>query len=185
MVSEAQNEFDEALTDLRSAREALAALRDVDTAAMRGMALPGADIPPIAVRHCFMAICVLFDYHSNWRNACRELLLKPDFIRRLLAFDPEMVKIVQETRFKPYITHPDFNPEAVAKWEDDASPGCVALYQWVIAIGGYLGTCASGRVFARFDHSIGASVPSFLVDTVELICSFSFISQPNTDIGDE
>lgn len=65
---------------------AQAALTDRDCEALRELSYPGADLPPLAIRHCFMAVCVLFDVHVNWRDACHHLLLRPDFVRRLIQY---------------------------------------------------------------------------------------------------
>ncbi|GLI61743.1 hypothetical protein VaNZ11_004157, partial [Volvox africanus] len=91
--------------------------------------------PHVLIRLVVMALCVLFDWPTDWRNAQRLLgEQNPKLLDRLRDFDVEAVSPVQAAKLGRLLQEPEFNVVSV----EQVSVAAKSLAWWVLSVAALL-----------------------------------------------
>ena len=100
----------------------------------RGCSRSGKDHEQTRADTCplLQAVCVCRSLPTEWEEV-RRMLADASFMRALLEYDRDHIPVDVIARLKPYMSNPDFQPEAVGRQSKAARSLCM----WVRAVFGY------------------------------------------------
>ncbi|KAG7211512.1 hypothetical protein KM043_010780 [Ampulex compressa] len=124
---DARKDLEAAIPALEEAQKALEALNKNDINEIRVF-----NKPPNLVRFVMEAVNLLLGEKTDWPTA-KLVLSDIHFLDRLIAYPKDEISDKLLKKLQDYVTHPDFQPELVAK----QSKVCKSMCIWVKAIDGY------------------------------------------------
>ncbi|CAK5084784.1 unnamed protein product [Meloidogyne enterolobii] len=119
--AEVEKELADVLPAVEEAKSAVSGIKKQQLVEVRSMASP-----PKAVQLAVEAICLLLgEKVSSWRDI-RGILVKEDFIPRIVQFNTEAITPEITEKMKPFVNNPDWEYEKVLR----ASQACGPLVKW-------------------------------------------------------
>lgn len=87
--------------------------------------------PPAAVKMALESICLLLGENASDWKAIRNVIIKEDFIKRIIDFDTDAISIdIRKQMDSKYLKNPEYDYEKVNR----ASQACGPLVKWAIAV---------------------------------------------------